>query len=255
MLHGGSPARVPLVAYDTMLHLGMKKTSTKKSQDTTQEHIFLNGEGDRWLDRNSRTLSADARPDPALTLITQYGIKPKKVLEIGCSNGWRIAELARVYKSSCIGIDPSAKAVREGTVQYPAIKLMRGTTANIPLKEKFDLVIINYVMHWVSREELLRSLSEIDRVLEDGGLLLIGDCETLYPTRTKYHHLPEENVWTFKANYAGMFVSTGLYRQLARVSFRERDHVITIEGALNDRGAVALLKKSLSEYYTEGMRA
>ncbi len=228
----------------------MKKArANEKKKGGTQEAAFLNGEGDQWFKRNAAMLSEDVREDPALWLIEQYGLKPKKVLEIGCSNGWRLAALQKKYGSTCVGVDPSMEALRDGAARFPALTLKRGLASDIPLKETFDLVVINFVMLWIAREELTRSISEIDRMVADGGSLLICDCDTSAPRRVRYHHLPEEDVWTYKANYDAMFTATTLYTSLARFTFSHSDHSRGTGTPEYDRAFAALLKKSIFEQY------
>src|SRR3989344_2198184 len=117
-----------------------------------------------------------------LALLKQLWIKkaklrPKKVLEIGASNGWRLAAIRNLYKSKCLAVEPSLAAIQDGRKLYPKVAFRQGVVSALPVgnKEKFDLVIIHYVFHWVDRKNLLKSVAEIDRVLADGGYLIITD--------------------------------------------------------------------------------
>lgn len=216
-----------------------------------QDKIFFKKEGDNWFERNRELVRANNLLDPALWLIEQYRLKPKRVLEIGASNGWRLAIIADKYKSKCVGVEPSAKAVKDGTKNFPKITLRRGLASDIPVKEKFDVVIINYVMHWISREELLKSVAEIDRMVADGGYLIIGDFAPDHPTKTTYHHLPKENVSTFKLDYAGIFTSTALYSVVSQMTFNHADHDFIPHAKGEHRGVVTLLRKSLGDFYVQ----
>lgn len=215
-----------------------------------QDKIFFTKEGDNWFKRNAYALNEEAHSDAALSLIELYGLKPKKVLEIGASNGWRLEEIRSRYNAKCFGVEPSKEAVRDGKKRYPKVTLQRGLASNIPFKQKFNLVIINYVMHWIPREELLVSIKEADRMVADGGLLLIGDFAPDHPTRAPYHHLPKDNVCTFKIDYTKIFEATASYRVIAKLSFRHVDHALipTVEG--KDRGMIALLEKSNEGFYS-----
>ena len=127
--------------------------------------------------------------------------------------------------------------------------MLRGLASEIPTQEKFDLVIVNFVLHWVAREELLRSISEIDRIVEDGGHLVVGDFLPDQPTMTNYHHLPGENVYTYKLDYADIFTSSSLYRAVSRMTFSEGKHDFSTNVPSADRAAVTLLQKSLNDFY------
>lgn len=183
----------------------------------------------------------------------QQGIR--SVVELGCSNGYRLAKLRGILRTDCrfVGTDASLEAVRDGRERYPWIEFHRALLSNIPLEEAFDLVIVHFVLHWVDRRTLARSISEIDRVTRDGGVLVLGDFLPDYPQRRAYHHLPEAGVFTYKQDYARIFEALGTYREFARIAF---DHSGSDEPVLQatpsaDRGYCVLLKKSLEMYYPE----
>lgn len=220
----------------------------------SQDKIFYRSESDGWFKRNKSHMVTDERIDQALSLIDMYGIKPKNVLEVGASNGWRLDRIANIYGSKCTGIEPSAMAVSDGSKRYKKIKMIRGVATDLPLKGKFDLVIVNFVLHWIPREKLFLALSEIDRMVTDDGYVIVGDFDPNMPTRTKYHHLPKEEIFTYKLPYAKIFTSTALYREIATVTYDQDDHSYDPKSHANDRGVTTLLRKSLSDYYDIGQR-
>ncbi len=178
----------------------------------SQKDIFFKFEGDNWYKRKKDyLLNSNPDNDFILKLIDMYKIEPKKVLEIGCSNGYRLNFINKKYNSSCIGVDPSKQAVEEGTKLYKNIKLVRGVFSDIPLEGLFDLIIINFVFHWIDRKLIAKCVSEVERLLLLGGFLLIGDFSPDNPRKNKYHHLPDENLWTFKQDYTKLFLSLNKY--------------------------------------------
>lgn len=215
----------------------------------SQDDIFFKGEGDRWFVRNRDALYENARPDAPLTLLELYDLKPKKVLEVGASNGWRLALIAEKYGAKCIGIEPSAKAVADGNKKFKRIRMKRGRASSITLKEQFDLVIVNFVLHWVSRKELLKAIAEIDRCVKDGGHVIVGDFSPDHPSRVPYHHLPDKKVFTYKQDYAAIFTATALYGSVASLTFGHDDHALKSDVPGKDRGIATLLRKSLTDYY------
>ena len=184
-----------------------------------QTKLFQQSEGDAWFKRNAQHLGKDVEADAPLSLIKSNGIKPKRVLEIGAANGYRLAWIRRMWRCECWGIDPSKEAVRDGSSRFPQIHLSVGVGHQLPYiggsRGGFDLIIVNFVFHWVDRKYLLGTVAEIDRVLSDEGFLVIGDFYPDYPSKTRYHHLPEQEVWTWKQNYAAPFLASGLYRLVA----------------------------------------
>lgn len=204
----------------------------------SQESIFLEGEGDAWFERNKDKL-ANSKRDIPFDLIEMYAPTPNRVLEVGCANGFRLNKIQQKWSSECWGIEPSLKAIWHGEESYPGIRFECGTAQDGFRFEynDFDLVIVNFVLHWVSRDKLLKSISEIDRVLSDNGVLILGDFATLNPIKRKYHHLPDQDMWTYKQDYAGLFEKTGLYKMDYDLSFNEERY--------------SVLRKDLSKYYIE----
>ena len=63
-----------------------------------QKNLFLNGEGDKWFDRNWSKLSEKPlNEDPIIKLIVKK-LSLKNTLEIGCSNGYRLNYLKQLKK-------------------------------------------------------------------------------------------------------------------------------------------------------------
>lgn len=223
----------------------------------SQDDVFFQGEGDSWFRRNRDALQSDARVDWPIQLIGMMAGKSeiRSVIELGCSNGYRLASLKGILPSDCrfVGTDASLEAVRAGKERYPWIEFHRALLSEIPVEEAFDLVIVHFVLHWVDRRTLGRSVSEIDRVTLDGGVLVLGDFLPDYPQRRRYHHLPGGGVYTWKQDYARIFEALGTYREFARIAFDHSGTGVSVLQATpsSDRGYCALLKKSLETYYPE----
>lgn len=117
--------------------------------------------------------------------------------------------------------------------------------------EKFDLVIISFVLMWVSRETMMKSLAEIDRVIPEKGYLIVNDHYPEAPTKRDYHHLPDKTVFTHKQDYANIFLSTSLYSLVARTTFDYVNlaHYNPLECTAANRCSCTILKKSFSDFY------
>lgn len=215
----------------------------------TQDIIFQKGEGDNWFKRNRSALlilKARSKQDWPIRLIKKAKLKPKNVLEVGASNGWRLAAIHDLYKSKCLAIEPSIEAIQNGRRLYPKIAFRRGAMNALPvgIKEKFDLVIVHYVFHWIDRKNLFKSIAEIDRVLADGGHLIVTDFLPYKPAKVFYHHLPKEKVFTYKLDYAAIFLAANVYRLISRAIFDHRDHQLKKHIPSKDRVCCSLLQKS-----------
>ena len=214
-----------------------------------QEKIFLQKEGDAYFSRNKSDLVDGKFPDPVLYLVSQYGIKAKKVLDIGCSNGSKLAAILEASGGKGTGVEPGAKAIADGKKRFPKIDFRRGVVSELPVKGTFDLVSIMYVMHWVSRGDLLKAVSEIDRVVADGGYLIIGDFDPNTPAMRRYHHLPSDEVYTYKQDYAAIFAATQIYQRIAQMSFTHAANTFAPDLHGGNRGVVTLLRKDLTGRY------
>jgi SAM-dependent methyltransferase len=218
----------------------------------SQDNIFADFEGDRWFERNRSDLAErGTEHDLPIRLIEMYNLQPKRVLEVGAANGFRLAAIADRFGAAAVGIDPSAEAIRDGTARYPAVQMVRATADAIPFDEPFDLVIAHFVLHWIGRGKLLRSIAEIDRMLSNGGYLIIGDFLPANPTRVPYHHVEMADVYTYKQDYAAVFTRSGLYRPIALLTADERCETLDSNAPDQQRTAAWLLRKHLTEQYAE----
>ncbi len=215
----------------------------------SQDKIFLEKEGDSYFKRNMFKRSISKFEDfPILKLAEIFNLKPKKVLEVGASDGFLLSYMHEKHKAECCGLEPSQEAINFGKQKYPYINFFRGTADSMPFKdEEFDSVLINGVLLLIDRNQLLKSISEIDRVLADKGFLLIGDFLPPTPMKVKYHHLPNEDVWTFKQDYSKIFLSTNLYHLLGMFNLNDKNE-ITYQTNDTARCAVFILQKNKNQY-------
>lgn len=217
-----------------------------------QDRVFVCAEADRWFARNRTALhDFDAELDLPLRLIGLYQLRPRHVLEVGAANGVRLAALNRRTGATAVAVEPSAEAVVDGRRHYPAVKFVRGTAAAVPLKANFDLVIVNFVFHWIDRASLLQSVAEVDRLVQDCGYLLIGDFYPSNHYRVRYHHRPDEKLYTYKQNYAAAFLASGLYHPVALLTADHASKALSAETPESERIGSWLLRKESRAHYIE----
>ena len=207
------------------------------------KNIWMNFEGDSWYERNKKNLDERKGKDFPILLIKLYNIKPKRALEIGGADGYRIAEINKLYQSEGTVIEPSQKAIKNGREKYPSVKFIHGTCNSVKTKETFDLIILNFVFHWIYRENLYSSIAAIDRMLEDKGYLIIGDFGTDFPIKRKYHHLKDIDFYTWKMPYEELFRSSGRYIEIAKLKFNHDTHSLSGDINIDNMGSVVLMKK------------
>ena len=207
-----------------------------------QGKIFLGFEGDNWYERNKKTLEAEK--DIPILLVEFYGIKPTRILEVGASNGYRLARIYEKYGCDVHAVEPSEKAIEDGIEKYPFIKFQRATADDMVYdRQFFDLIIVNSVFHWVDRETLLISIANIDNTLKWGGHIIIGDFQLHCPIKRRYHHIKDEEVFTYKLDYKKIFMATGFYKEIATLSLNHDNKTLTSNTTIDDYFSVSLLKK------------
>jgi len=217
-----------------------------------QARAFLEGEGDRWFERNRHALvEADWAADAPLRLVETHALQPASVFEMGAANGYRLAALRRRFGCVAMGVDASAAAVADGAQRFPAVRLAHASGDAVPFEHQFDLVVANFVLHWVDRALLTRTLAELDRLVVDGGHLVIGDFLPDQPSRRLYHHLPASGVYTYKQDYAAPFLATGCYEPVAMLTGSHTPASLGTAATGADRIATHLLRKRLSALYLE----
>jgi SAM-dependent methyltransferase len=219
---------------------------------SSQDQVFATFEGDKWFERNRDALECfDPEADLPLKLMELYHLRPCSVLEIGAANGFRLAAVSQRYGARVVAVEPSVKAILDGKAKYPSVEFVRGVAYAIPLRDVFDLVILNFVFHWLDRVNLLRSVAEIDRVLLDGGFLMLGDFLPSNLVRVPYHHLPGKGVYTYKQNYAATFLASGLYHPVCLMTSKHSSKALIGEVTEDERIGVWLLRKVLKELYVD----
>jgi SAM-dependent methyltransferase len=217
-----------------------------------QDNIFLQSEGDRWFARNRDALGDfDANADLSLRLMDLYGLRPGSVLEIGAASGFRLAVIQRRTAARCVAVEPSIEAVRAGKTSFPFVTFVRGTADSIPLQDRYDLVIVNFVFHWIDRLTLLRSVAEVDRLVSDRGFLIVGDFLPANRTRAPYHHLKNAEVYTYKQDYSELFRTSGLYHPIGLLTAHHETKRLDPAVDEHERIGAWLLRKEMRRHYFE----
>lgn len=220
-----------------------------------QDTQFLQGEGDAWYRRNRGGLLREtdewAGHDVPLRLLRARGGSWGSVLELGCSLGRRLDVLSRAGTTRAVGTDASAEAIAEGSRRYPSLDL-RHALISTPIGETFDLVIVNFVLHWVDRSSLASTVAAIDSAVRREGHLLLGDFLPDRPVRRDYAHKP--GLYTYKQDYSSCFTALGLYEELERRVFDHDDPTHPERPAAEidaqRRGGCVLLRKTDEGYTT-----
>lgn len=187
-----------------------------------QDIIFAK-EGAEWLRRNKQDLPI--KDDLVLGAFDQLigGLgADSRVVEVGCSNGWRLQEIGKRYaipKRRLWGIDPSRTALKSlGRDKgfYGCV----GTARDIPFEDDCcDVLIYGFCLYLCNREDLFLIAKEGNRVLSDGGLLVVYDFATPMPCKTAYKH--KEGVWSYKQDYENLWLASPAYTKVIDVHSKD----------------------------------
>jgi len=185
-----------------------------------QKGRFLASEGDAWFDRNPKHI--DSKNDPVIRALTDLGNTPRVALEVGCGAGARLAALHAMYGSQCYGIEPSAKAVEYANRTHPELHIEIGTAVELPFETcKFDLIIFGFRLCWCDPIDHFSIAQATDRVLAEGGFVIIHDFAPLQPFKNAYAPSPE--LFTYKMSWARMFTWHPRYQTISRRYFEHRE--------------------------------
>jgi len=155
--------------------------------------------------------------DPVISALWQLKLKPERVLEIGCANGWRLDRIKELFGCHCCGVDPSQVAITSGRFSMHRDIEFRNSTACDLGEGTYDVVIFGFCLYLCRREDLFKAAYEADRVLEDGGHLVIYD---FHPENDYSNGCPDEDQSNYKMQYFNMFVWHPYYRIVHRNVFR-----------------------------------
>jgi SAM-dependent methyltransferase len=235
------------------------------AKDSTQDSCYLNKEGDDYFLRNFANKNLPELRDNKLSILKQLkatNVKFDKVLEYGCN----YADLLNVLvcdedSTEAVGVETSAQAIKFGEQRFPnKIKFSHGTVANNSINDDkkyegyFDLVIVDDVFGWISRETLFQSLSNIDNVLKEGGLLFIRDFYPQSNSRNSNHHIEDGSVFNhkIKGSHSQLFIDSGIYQIISQEVYFDKTIMSTnyqSTSKFTSRWADTILKKSHSNFY------
>lgn len=177
-----------------------------------QSIIFLKGEAARWWDRNRDKI--DPYNDPVIKAIEVAGIRPQRVLEYGCADGWRLCLLdERFDLDRCVGVDP----LGEGMPYWPKEIRIHKLTCDAKLlysRGEFDLIIFGFCLYLCDREDLFGIVCEADRLLMDGGHIIIHDFNTYVEPAFSRVYEHDTRVKSYHMNHGNMFLSHPFYKRV-----------------------------------------
>lgn len=216
---------------------------------TSQKSTFLSGEGDAWFERNFAALGHKGQ-DLVVSELLNLQVRPKSVAEIGCGEGERLSLLRGKFGSRCWGFDPSAKAVSHGRATYPDITFEIGTADTIDLPDSsVDTLIFGFCLYLADPKDYFRIAAEADRVLIEGGLVVILDFSPRHVFKNPYSHQP--GVFAHKMDFSKLFTWNPAYRLVSR---RYTEHGASFTFDENESICLDFIKKDLTRAFPKSLR-
>lgn len=222
-----------------------------------QDDYYLIKEGDDFFNRNKYDFNK--LPKKKKSLIDQFEMyipknKINNILEIGCHIGDLLNYSVKLFDSKKgYGIEPSSNAIYEANKRFSSCCNFKNGVASQDLIFKdipeCELVIVNDVFCWISRETILRSISNIDEQIAKNGYIIIRDFYPETKVRNQNKHVIDQDVFCYKivGSHVDLFLKTGNYQLISSHVFTDTDNVLsqTKEYSLSENKWIdVLLQKS-----------
>ncbi|WP_026751211.1 class I SAM-dependent methyltransferase [Sediminibacterium sp. C3] len=221
--------------------------------ESEQKNAFLKYEADKWFLRNSQAIkNYNSSKDEVINIIKEYNLEVNSVLELGSSAGYRLNAIKSLFPTKNLtGLEPSKLAIEYGQENYPSIHFVHGTADNLSClnDNSYDLVIVGFILYVIDRNLLLKVISEIDRVLKDGGVVILVDFFSEKPVKNSYEHIHDLQAFSFKQNYDEIFTSSKLYYLLDKSSFSHDNKIKDVSSDYHNKYSISVLKKDLTASY------
>jgi ubiquinone/menaquinone biosynthesis C-methylase UbiE len=219
---------------------------------TLQRDVFKDVEGDSYFRRNEKQSTTSS---PTRSVVTERmshhlrGAGTPRVLEVGCASGANLSALSALTPIEGFGIDPSCNAIQVGHESFPELDLKVGTADQLPYNDgTMDAIWFGFCLYLVDRGLLHRVIAEADRVLKDGGFIVIHDFDPDVAFVRPYMHRAGLN--SYKMNYSGLFLSDPAYSLVEKMSFTH-DDVHWTDNA-QERLGLWVCRKNVKLGYREG---
>ena len=157
----------------------------------------------------------------------------KNILDVGCGNGDFLNNFLKNKKIQKFGIEPSQNTINLCKKRHKNINFKKAFCHNLPFTDnKFDLVIVWSVLHWVDRNLYLQSLGELIRVTNKH--LMVMDFFPKIEHKTKYKH--KSGFFTFKTDFDRILQSSGYLKKKIELNYfiDEKTNKLIVQNNIKD---------------------
>lgn len=212
-----------------------------------QKDVFKTTEADGWFNRNKTAYdSEENKKNLIIKILNDIELTPGRMLEIGCSNGFRLNQIREAFNCECFGIDPSVKAIQDGMEKFPSIDLSVGTADELKFEDNsFDTILFGFCLYLCDRKDLFKIACEADRCLRNEGTLILLDFHPPFPYRNQYTY--QAGLYSYKMDYAAMFTWNPAYTEVYKVIYTHTGYAL--RDVPDERVATVVLRKNESFAY------
>lgn len=179
-------------------------------------------EANKYFLRNKKHFEKNLIDEKIISLIKDNHLKANSILEIGCANGNKLHQYAKLCKSKKIyGVDLSNKAIIDGKKKYKNLKLFNISSIDIDkIKLNFDFIICGFFLYHLDRELIFRQFDLIHRKLLTNGFLLIWDFDPLFKHSNKDFNT--KKLTSFKMSYDNFLTESGLFEMVYKIKYKTK---------------------------------
>ena len=142
--------------------------------------------------------------------------KIRNMLDVGCGNGDFLNNFQKKKRIKKFGIEPSQQTINLCKKRHKNINFKKAFCHNLPFPDnKFDLVNIWSVLHWIDRNHYLQSLGELVRVTNK--FLMVMDFFPKIEHKIKYKH--KRGFFTFKTDFDKILNSSGYLKKKFELNY------------------------------------
>jgi SAM-dependent methyltransferase len=170
----------------------------------------------------------------------------RTVLDIACGAGYGCRMLAEAGAASVVGVDISPSLIEAISPSMPEnVEVQAGDILALDLPDGgFDLVVCFETIEHVA--DTAAALSELTRVLADGGLLIVSTPERRASSGSNPHHLHELTGDELAAALSEQFTNVRVFRQEAFLC-----SAISPEAGFDDAVAADATVRKLTEVHDD----
>ena len=179
-------------------------------------------EANKYFLRNKKNFEKNFIDEKINSLIKDNNLNAKSILEIGCSNGNKLHQYAKLCKSNKIyGVDLSNKAIKDGKKKYKNFKLLNISSLEIDkIKINFNFIICGFFLYHLDRELIFRQFDLIHRKLFKNGFLLIWDFDPLFKHSNRDFN--SKKLTSFKMSYDNFLTESGLFEMVYKIKYKTK---------------------------------